>query len=87
MSKSDKSRTLPMGYELSNKETMESLKPSFITLADVLKDASQVITNSTVLKDKLLELDPTASLLFDVRTDDPTVVCGSAGVPQEEKKD
>ena len=71
----DRSKTLPMGYELSNKETIESLKPSFITLADVLKDAKQVITNSDVLKEKLLELDPTASLLFDVRTDDPTVEC------------
>lgn len=75
----DRSKTLPMGYELSNKETIESLKPSFITLADVLKDASQIITNSTVLKEKLLELDPTASLRFDVRTDDPSVECGSAG--------
>ena len=83
----DRSKTLPMGYELSNKETIESLKPSFITLADVLKDASQVITNSTVLKEKLLELDPKASLLFDVKTDDPSVECGSAPVTREEKKD
>jgi len=83
----DRSKTLPMGYELSNKETMESLKPSFITLADVLKDASQIITNSDVLKEKLLELDPTASLLFNVKTDDPSVECGSASVTLEETKE
>ena len=79
----DRSKTLPIGYELSNKETIESLKPSFVTLTDLLKDARQLITNSTLLKEKLLELDPTASLLFDTKTDDPSVEYGSAVVPQE----
>lgn len=85
----DRSRTLPIGYELSNEETIKSLKPSFVTLAEVLKDCKQIVTNSDMLKSQLLAIDPTCSLLLETKTDDPTVECGngqedgSAGVQQD----
>jgi len=81
---SKRGMTLPIDYELSNEETIQSLKPTFITLADVLKDCKQIVTNSDSLKLQILELDPTASLLFETKTDDPSVVCGNGSAVVEE---
>ena len=74
----DRSKTLPMGYELSNKETIDSLKPSFITLADILKDAKQIITTDAKLKEQLLAIDPSSAELFNVRVEPAESKCGDS---------
>lgn len=71
---SKKSSSLPIGYEMTEKEVCESLIPSFVKLEDVLKDAKQVITNDEGLKELILSLNSDYKNLLDAKPDDPQ--CG-----------